>query len=200
LSKINAALSAQGLALTAGTDGSGRIKLTSNNYGSSQTITVVSSGNGSAGTSGFGSAPTVGSGTDIAGTIGGNAAIGNGLNLTGASGRPEEGLSLTIAQTVVGSYGSVTVASATQGVEGAGILTNLQSLVDGIADPLSGPLHYSTDSLNQNIKVLNDQISAYQERLDVQRELYTAQFNKADEALRLLTVAQTSLSSQLSKL
>jgi len=85
-------------------------------------------------------------------------------------------------------------------VEGAGILTNLQGILDGITDPLSGPVHHSTDSLNQNIKALNDQISAYQDRLEIQRELYTAQFSRADEALRLLTVAQSSLSSQLSKL
>ena len=200
LSKINAALSAQGMALAATNDGSDRIQITANGYGSSQTVTVVSTSDGTSGTSGFGQTPVVASGSDIAGSIGGNAATGNGLILTGASGRPEEGLSLTIAQTTTGSYGSVTVAAATRGVEGAGILTNLQGILDGITDPLSGPVHHSTDSLNQNIKALNDQISAYQDRLEIQRELYTAQFSRADEALRLLTVAQSSLSSQLSKL
>jgi flagellar capping protein FliD len=77
---------------------------------------------------------------------------------------------------------------------------NLQSLLDGITDPLSGPIHNSTDALNQNIKAINDQISKYQDRLDAKRRFLTAQFSKADEALRLLSVTQSSLSSQLSAL
>jgi flagellar capping protein FliD len=73
-------------------------------------------------------------------------------------------------------------------------------MLKGITDPLTGPIHYSTDSLNQGIRDLNDRISAYQDFLDVRKKLYTAQFQKADEALRLLTVIQSSLTSQLNSL
>jgi flagellar hook-associated protein 2 len=111
LGKINSALSSAGIAATATNDGANRIQISTNAYGSSQTITVESDGDGSLGTTGFGTTPSVGNGVDIAGTIGGNDAIGNGLTLTGASGLPEEGLSLTISQTTTGSYGTITVAS-----------------------------------------------------------------------------------------
>ena len=197
LSKINSALAAQGMEIAATDDGTGRIRLASNDYGSAQTFSVVSDGDGSAGTTGFDTSPVVATGVDITGTIGGHAALGNGLTLTGAAGQPEEGLSLSISQTTTGSYGSVILASATEGTEGASILMNLQSLLDGITDPLSGPIHNSTDSLNQSIRSLNDQIAAYQDRLEVRRTMLTAEFQKADEALRLLSVAQSSLSNQL---
>jgi flagellar hook-associated protein 2 len=92
------------------------------------------------------------------------------------------------------------VAALFLGDDTPGVLSNLQAALEGIVDPLSGPIHHSTDSINQNIKDINDQISDYQMRLDKEREMLTAQFNKADEALRLLTVTQSSLSSQISKL
>jgi flagellar hook-associated protein 2 len=200
LSKINTAVSAQGMGITAADDGTGKIRIATDNYGSAQTFTVVSDNDGSAGTTGFDMVPLVATGADIAGTIGSHAAIGNGSTLIGADGQPEEGLSLTISQTTPGSYGSVTIASETEGSEGASILMNLQGLLDGITDPLSGPIHNSTDSLNQSIRTLNDQIEAYQNRLEVRRTMLTAEFQKADEALKLLTVMQSSLSNQISSL
>ena len=200
LSKINSALSAQNMAVTAMDDGTGKIKISTNNYGSSQTVTVVSDKDGGPGTTGFGTSPTVASGLDISGTINGHAATGNGLTLTGAAGQPEEGLMLSISQTTTGSYGTITVASASQGVEGASILINLYSVLDGITDPLSGPIHNATDGLNKNINYLNDAISDFDARLEREQEMLTAQFNQADEALRLLSVTQSSLSSQINSL
>jgi flagellar hook-associated protein 2 len=200
LLKINTELSAQGMAITASDDGTGRIQIKADNFGSAHSFTVVSDGDGSAGTTGFGSTPAAADGVDIAGTIGGHAAIGSGLTLTGAAGQPEEGLSLTIAQTTAGDYGSIAFTSDSEGIEGASILMNLQSLLDGITDPLSGPIHNSTDSLNKNIRSLNDQIEAYEDRLESRRIMLTAEFQKADEALRLLSVTQSSLSSQIGSL
>jgi flagellar hook-associated protein 2 len=92
------------------------------------------------------------------------------------------------------------VAALFLGDTGDGVFANLQTKLDSISDPLSGPIHYATDALNQNIRMINDQISAYQDRLAVEKEMLTEQFNQADQALRLLTVTQSSLSSQISKL
>jgi flagellar hook-associated protein 2 len=200
LEKINSALSSGGIAATAENDGNNRIQISTNSYGSSQTISVTSDGDGSAGTTGFGATPVVGNGVDIAGTFGGNAAIGNGLTLTGASGQPEEGLSVIISQTTTGSYGTITVASDIEGVEGESILMNLFSVLDGLTDSLSGPIHNATDGLNRNIESINDRISEYEARLDARRAILTAQFSAADEALKLLTVTQANLSSQLNGL
>jgi flagellar hook-associated protein 2 len=200
LLKINNELSAQGMGIAATDDGTGKIKISSNSFGSGQTFTVISDRDGGSGTTGFGSTPVAAAGTDITGTINGHAATGNGLRLSGGIGQPEEGLSVNIAQTQTGSYGSITIASPAQGVEGSSILMNLQSILHGITDPLSGPIHNSTDALNQSINALNKQITAYQDRLEVRKALLTAEFQKADEALRLLSVTQSSLSSQIAKL
>jgi flagellar hook-associated protein 2 len=200
LSKFNSAFSGQGMAVTATDDGTGKIKIATNNYGSAQTLTIVSDKDDYSGTTGFGTSPVSVSGVDIAGTIDGHAAAGDGLTLTGASGQPEEGLSFSIAQTTTGSYGSITVASLTNGVEGSSILMSLFSIMDGITDPLSGPIHNATDGLNKSISSLNDEISSYQTRLDKEREMLTQQYNQADQALRLMTVTQANIQSQLKSL
>jgi flagellar hook-associated protein 2 len=198
LSKINAALTAQGMNVTAEDDGTGQIRIHTDDYGSAYDISVFSDLDGSAGTTGFGTTPVTGMGSDIEGTIGGNTAVGNGLTLTGAVGQPEEGLSLRIAQTTTGSYGSVTIASNTEGIEGSSILLNLQSMLEGITDPLSGPLYYAQDGINKNIRDLKDRIDSYQSLLDIREELLYKEYQKADEALRLLSVTQAQLSSQTS--
>jgi flagellar hook-associated protein FlgK len=125
----------------------------------------------------------IAAGLDIAGTINGHPAVGNGLLLTGASGQPEESLSLKIAQTAPGDYGSITIVADSQLAEGTSVLMNLQSFLNGIRDPLFGPMHHSTDPLNWSIKAINDQISDYLDRLEVRRAMLTAEFNKADQAL-----------------
>jgi flagellar hook-associated protein 2 len=200
LLKINNELSAQGMSVTAVDDGTGRIKISTNGYGSSESISVVSDLDGILGTTGFGTMPVTGIGIDIAGSIGGHAATGSGLTLTGASGQPEEGLSLTFAQTAIGNYGTVTVAPSDAGVDGASFLVNMCSLLDGITDPLSGPIQTATDGLNKSIDYLNDSISTYEDRLEMRRAMLTAEFSKADEALRLMTVTQASLSAQIGSL
>ncbi|MBN2319504.1 MAG: flagellar filament capping protein FliD [Acidobacteria bacterium] len=200
LSKINAALTTEGLDATAVDDGSGQIRISTDNYGSSYDISVVSNRDSSAGTTGFGTTPVTGNGADIEGTIGGNSAVGSGRTLTGAAGQPEEGLSLSISQTTTGSYGSVTLASDSEGVEGSSILLNLYSVLDGITDPLSGPIHHATDGLNQNIRLIEDRIEAYRVLLDTREALLYSQYQKADEALRLMNVTTTSLSSQIGSL
>ncbi len=198
LSKINGALS--GGSLTAEDDGSGKIKIYTAGYGSSESVSVTSSRTGNPDNStGFGNNPSA-VGTDISGTINGHAAAGAGLELTGASGQPEEDLSLTIAQTTVGSYGTVTFTPDVAADEGESIIVNLRSALKGITDPLSGPIHNATDALRQNISRITEQISQFEDRLAVQRELLVEEYSRADQALRLLNVNQTSLNSQTTSL
>jgi flagellar hook-associated protein 2 len=179
-------------------DGTNKILISADNYGSAGSFTIVSQ-KGIASETGFGTLVTA-TGTDISGLINGHAAVGSGTSLTGATGQFEEGLMLNISQTAIGNYGTATVAPADKGIEDKSILMNLHSLLEGITDPLSGPIHNSEDALSQNIKYLNEEIASYQTRLDIQKEILTMQFNKADEALKLLQVSQSSLSSQLAKL
>ncbi len=200
LSKINDALAANGAQAAATDDGTGKIKIVTSAYGSSQTISVVSDQADADGTTGFGTAPVTGNGVDISGTINGDAAVGSGLTLTGAAGKPEEGLVLTISQTATGSYGTIRVAADYTDAAGSSPLINLRGALKNITDPLTGPIHNATDALNSNIRDLADRIDAYKARLDVRRELLTAEYSKADAALREMQVLQASISSQLSSL
>ena len=86
------------------------------------------------------------------------------------------------------------------GDEGSSPIVNLRSALKAITDPLSGPIHSATDGLSSTIRQLNDQIEAYQDRLDVRRELLVREFSKADQALRLLGVTQSSLGAQVGSL
>jgi flagellar hook-associated protein 2 len=207
LDALNAAFTAHGMNATATKDSESKLSIAANSYGSAGSFTIVSNQDNAAGYTGFGTLVIDANGTDIAGVITnsddpGNphAATGSGLTLTGANGQAEEGLTFTVAQTTTGQYGSIIIAPAETGVEGSSILMNMHSLLDGITDPLSGPIHNSQDALSQSIKYLTEEISSYQSRLAIQKELLTAQFNKADEALKLLQVTQSSVSSQLAKL
>ena len=76
----------------------------------------------------------------------------------------------------------------------------LQGRLKSLTDSYDGPVFHATDAIQQNIRRINDQIDEMNARLDVQRELLIAQFSKADEALRQLSVLQTSLISQLNSL
>ncbi len=80
------------------------------------------------------------------------------------------------------------------------VLVKMQTALKGITDPLEGPIHNATDSLNRSTSNLNDQISKFEDRMMIVEEQLLAQYNAADQALRLLTVTQASLSSQLSSL
>lgn len=200
LDKINAALAGNGVAAAASDDGTGRIMVTTTGYGSSEAITVVSNVDNIAGSTGFGTTPTTATGTDIAGSINGNAAIGSGFTLTGASGNPEEGLGLTIAQSATGGYGTVTFTPATAGEESDGILVGLRTMLKSVTDPLSGPIHRTTDAFNNTIKNLDQQISKYEDRLEVRRQQLLQEYTRADQALKMMSVLQSSLSNQLGTL
>ncbi len=200
LSRINAALAVNGVPATAADDGTGRIEIATSGYGSGETITVVSDVDSLPGTTGFGMIPVSGVGVDIAGTINGNVAVGSGLTLTGASGNPEEGLSLTVNQTVAGSYGTVTISAAIPAGEGDNILVSLRTALKALTDPLEGPIHLATDGLNGNVRAIARQISEYEERLEVRRERLLLEYARADQALRLLAATQNSLSNQIGNL
>ncbi len=200
LAKINSALKADGASVTAADDGTGRVKIFTNSYGSSQSVAVASSIADDAGTTGFGTTAVSSTGSDIAGTINGSPAIGNGLTLTGAAGGPEEGLSVTISQTATGDYGTVKVSAGSTSVDGTGVMIYLRSVLRNITDPLTGPIHNSTDALNGNIRQLNERISEYQARLDIRREFLLNEYSRADQALRQMQVLQSSLTSQTASL
>lgn len=93
-------------------------ELYSSNFGSAAAISVQSNVAAGASSSGFGQTQVVANGTDIAGTIGGFAATGQGNILTGNAGTGAAGISISAAlaagsntTTVTGAQGSVTTTN-----------------------------------------------------------------------------------------
>ena len=97
-------------------DAAGDTRLRSIAFGSAANVTVQSNVAAAATSSGFGTTQVTDAGVDIAGTIGGFAATGNGNVLTGTNGAGAQGISLSFGvaagsttTTVTGAQGNATI-------------------------------------------------------------------------------------------
>ena len=90
------------------------------------------------------------------------------------------------------------------GLDGEGNTTSivpaLQSRLKSLTDTIDGPVFHASDAMQQNISRLNKQIEQMESRLEIRREVLTAQFSKADAALRQLSVLQASLDGLVNSL
>ena len=155
VAQINAAFSTHRIEAQAVAE-SGRIRITNDPYGSSQTIDISSTvGSGVAGSTGLGAA-TAGetatyAGTDVEGTINGEAATGRGQYLTGDSGNDNtDGLILRITATTTGDQGAVHLSK--------GAASRLQDYVDRVTDPAGGLVSNAQEGLEARIESLDDQM------------------------------------------
>ena len=82
----------------------------------------------------------------------------------------------------------------------SGMLTKLGDALKGLTDPLSNPVKSAMDGVNNSIKSIRNTIAAYEVRLEAKEALYYAQFSAADEALRMMNVTMSSVSSILASL
>ena len=187
-SKVNGALGGGSSGSTVAlTEAGGVLTATSNRYGSASKVSFA----GTAAAGLFGGAPTATDGLDVAGTIGGVAAVGSGQVLTGATGSPSEGLKLTIAGGLVGARGTFTYA---QGI-GYGLDQVLTTVLGS-----TGAVKSRTDGLQNTIKDMDKRKDALQARLDRVEQAYLRQFNALDGQLAALSAMSTYLGQQLDSL
>ena len=76
----------------------------------------------------------------------------------------------------------------------------LHGRLANLTDSLDGPIQRATNVIQKNIRRINDQVEQMELRLEARRELLIAQFARADEALRQLTVLQSSMSGLMNSL
>lgn len=164
----------------------GVLKIISANYGSSAVIEVAG---GTAASSLFGSSPLAVAGLDVAGTINGAEATGNGQVLTStASGNPAEGLVVSIRGSAIGDRGSVSLS--------VGYAAQLNNLVkDYVSD--TGLLAARTDGLQDSIERVTKQEEAMQVRLAAVEARYRAQFVALDVLMTQMQTTQSYLTQQL---
>lgn len=146
--------------LVSASSSSGSLTLTSLRYGTNGNFTAYSNLQASASNSGVGIGMLGAkvTGVDVAGTINGEAATGNGQYLTGASGNPKtDGLQIQYSGVVTGAIGTVQISK--------GIGTQVSDLVGQVTDTANGILSANDQSLQKQIDDISKQIADLQTQI-----------------------------------
>jgi len=193
VSAINSALSAAG-ATTVSADainvsGSDYIQLNHSSFGSGASFQVLGDPFSLAGTY---------TGTDVAGTIGGEAATGSGQSLTANAGSPE-GLIVRVsasAADVSGAGGSLSLGDITYA---RGVFGSLDVTV-GYAEGADGRIARAQDLTASQIDLIDDRIEVLEDRLDRREAMLIRQYAALETAMATLQSQSAWLSSQLAAL
>lgn len=175
------------VAATIGDDG--KLKLESTRYGSKSNITV-SSDTGSPVSTVFGGGASV-KGVDVAGTIGGLTATGDGQTLTGAPGGDVDGLKLTVAGDTIGSRGTFGFSQ--------GYAYQLNTLAAGYLGA-QGALSSRTTGLNKTVADITKQRDAFSVRLVDIEARYRKQYSALDVLISNMNTTTSFLTQQLAAL
>jgi flagellar hook-associated protein 2 len=167
-------------------DGSGKLSISSSKYGDSSNIAIASL-TGTKVEDLFGAA-TPAKGLNVAGTIGGLAATGNGQTLTAMAGSAVEGLQLAVTGGTAGDRGTI---SFSQGY--AFQLNTLAASFIGTDGMVTG----KTNGLNNTVKSIQKQTDAFNTRLTAIETRYRAQFTALDSMLSSMQTTQSYLTQQL---
>ncbi|MGZ8289030.1 MAG: flagellar filament capping protein FliD [Telluria sp.] len=177
-----------GVSIAVTADASGALTFTSNRYGSASKIDI--SGPGAANLLPSPTPPV--DGTDVAGTIDGVTATGNGQLLTAGDGSAMAGLKLEI------SGGD---APADRGMVGfsQGYADLLTKLVDNFTSS-TGMINGQTTSLQNTIKDIAKSRDAMNFKLAGVEKRLRAQFNALDATIARMTTTSNYLTQQLAQL
>ncbi|USX28266.1 flagellar filament capping protein FliD [Oxalobacteraceae bacterium OTU3CINTB1] len=175
------------VAATVGDDG--KLKLESTRYGSKSNITV-SSDSGSPVSTVFGAGAPV-KGVDVAGTIGGFSATGDGQTLTGAPGADVDGLKLTVEGDKIGSRGTFGFSQ--------GYAYQLNTLAAGYLGA-QGALTSRTSGLNKTVADITKQRDAFSVRLVDIEARYRKQYSALDTMIASMNTTTSFLTQQLAAL
>jgi flagellar hook-associated protein 2 len=186
-SKINgvSAFSAAGSSVSVSQSG-GQLSMTSNRWGAASAVSLTA---GAGADNLFGVAPATSAGRDIAGSIGGVAAVGKGRTLTGAVGSPAEGLALTAEAT--GARGTVTYSQ--------GYAAQFDKFASNLLDT-TGSLSVRTEGINASIKQLaNSRLKMMDRLADVEKRL-RATYTSLDTTISKMNSTSAYLTQQLASL
>jgi len=185
----NNALNAAGVSVQADLDGSGRLVFTSSTYGSDSSVTLVSADDAAA----FGlDTATAVSGVDVAGTIDGVAAEGDGQVLYLSSGQGgASGLQVRILGDQTGSRGSITFVE--------GVAERTVDLITSMVGA-DGLIEAKTNSLRGELERIAESQARLEERMDAYRARLVAQFTAADSLISQLNSTGDYVTQQLAAL
>ncbi len=178
VSTINSALVQQGLSGISALDSSGSLELQTSGYGSAQSFSVVSNVAAGSGSTGIGTTALTGTGTDVVGTVNGQATSGSGQQMTVTGPGNALGLQLTITGQTTGNLGAVTVSQ--------GLYQQMTGILSSALNSQTGFIAAAADGLNQTINGINSQITQLQQSAQAQTALLTQQFQAMQAQLAQL--------------
>ncbi|WP_349342868.1 flagellar filament capping protein FliD [Marinobacter sp. MMG032] len=185
----NNALNASGSGVQVSVGGGGELTFTSSEYGSDSNVSLTSVEDGSA----YGLSVATGtSGVDVAGTIGGRTAEGDGQVLFLGNGNGgASGLQVRILGDQTGSRGSITFVE--------GVAERTVDLVSSFVGA-DGAIESRTESLNRDLEQIQENQARLEERIAAYRERLVSQFTAADSLISQLNSTQDYVSQQLAAL
>jgi len=185
----NNALSAAGTSVQVGLDVNGNLSFTSETYGSNSEVSMSSAEN--AAVFNLDSATST-AGVDVAGTIGGRTAEGDGQVLfLGRGNGDASGLQVRVTGENTGSRGSITFIE--------GVAERTVNLVTNFVGA-DGALESRTESLNRDLEQIQENRARLEERIVSYRERLVAQFSAADSLISQLNSTRDYVSQQLAAL
>lgn len=185
----NNALNAAGTSVQVELDGSGNLRFTSADYGDESAVSLESAENSAV----FGlDSATETAGVDVAGTIGGRAAEGDGQVLFLGNGNGgASGLQVRILGDETGARGSITFVE--------GVAERTVDLVSSFVG-VDGAIESRTESLNRDLEQIQASQARLEERIAAYRERLVSQFTAADSLISQLNSTQDYVSQQLAAL
>lgn len=185
----NNALNAAGTRLQVGLDGGGNLTFTSADYGSDSKVALASAEDAAL----FGlDTNTSTDGLDVAGTIDGRAAEGDGQVLfLGTGNGGASGLQVRILGDQTGNRGSITFVE--------GVAERTVDLVTNIVGA-DGAIEARTNGLNRELEQIQESQVRLEERIAAYRERLISQFSAADSLISQLNSTRDYVTQQLAAL
>lgn len=180
-------LEAEGISVDV-TESAGVLSITSNRYGSASSV-AIEGGTARAGL--FGGSETETVGLDVAGSIGGVAAVGSGRKLVGARGSTTDGIELEIAGGALGARGTLRFSR--------GLADRLDSLIDALT-ATTGVFSARTEGIEASIEKIDERRAELGRRLELVEANYRARFAALDRIVSRMTSTSNFLSQQLANL
>jgi len=191
---LNSAFATNDVGLSASNE-SGKVRITSTDYGADIYFKVTSSTGDVAGQIGFKSS-VAGSdddeGVDIVGTMNNRRATGTGNTLTGVTGFPEEGLKISTESNQTGGFGTVKISS--------GVADKLPSILDSYTNSSTGILKSKEQSIQKTVDNVKAQQERIEKRLITKEQRLREQFARLEVLLGKLNVQSQYITNQLAQI
>lgn len=188
---LNSSFATQGVKLSASND-SGKLKITSADYGADLKVTVTSNVASSSASTGIGTTSQTDQGVDIAGTLNGHRAEGKGNVLTGIAGFAEEGLKISTTSNQTGNKGTVAVS--------LGVADRLSGALEAYTNGTTGVLTSRQSRMEKQVEELDKQISQKEEALTRKEKGLREEFTRLESILSQYQSQSQFLTSQLARL